>query len=376
MADDLPPPEPSPPGGPDSSSLHLRVRREAAGLGHRLSGLGAWLRGMWRTSRQFRIASSLLGVIVAAYLVIWATSARTLPSADSLLTYQPPLPSMVRGVNGEIVYSYARERRIQLRFVDFPKPVINAFLSAEDKTFWSHGGIDYLGFVGAVVDYAAKFGSGARARGGSTITQQVAKNILIGNEYSVTRKIKEMIVARRIEGVLNKQQILELYLNEIPLGRQAFGVQAASQAYFGKDVDQLDLGDHAGARHRGREPARFIALARRVAHRGHHRGFLGRHRHQVVLAVDQQVGGHPDRDVHGAHGILDQAVGQIDRQIAGIQELRPQPIVLQAGERHDLVHARGDAQFVESGNPRCFRTHDMHLYGKRKNWSPNSADRP
>jgi penicillin-binding protein 1A len=106
---------------------------------------------------------------------------------------------MVRGVDGQIVYSYARERRVQLRFVDFPKPLINAFLSAEDKTFWTHGGVDYPGLAGAVIDYVAKFGSGQRAKGGSTITQQVAKNILIGDEYSVTRKLKEMILARRIE---------------------------------------------------------------------------------------------------------------------------------------------------------------------------------
>jgi len=242
--------ETSPPTGPDSSAnartgLRLRIRRQAGGLGSGLSGLGVWFRHMWRGNRQFRIAASLLGAVVAVYLLVWITIARNLPSADSLLTYQPPLPTMVRGVNGEIVYSYARERRVQLRFVDFPKPVVNAFLSAEDKSFWSHGGVDYTGLAGAVIDYASKFGSGARARGGSTITQQVAKNILIGNEYSVTRKLKEMILARRIEGVLNKQQILELYLNEIPLGRQSFGVQAAAQAYFGKDVDQLSLHEAA-----------------------------------------------------------------------------------------------------------------------------------
>jgi len=240
MVDDSPQPPQTPhPGQP--VPMRTRIRREAAGLGRWLSSAREWFGMMWRSSKQFRIASSLLGAVIALYLLVWVTIGRNLPSADSLLTYQPPLPTMVRGVNGEVVYSYARERRVQLRYVDFPRPVVNAFLSAEDKTFWSHGGIDYLGFVGAVVDYATKFGSGARARGGSTITQQVAKNILIGNEYSVTRKIKEMILARRIEGVLTKQQILELYLNEIPLGRQAFGVQAAAQAYFGKDVDQLAL---------------------------------------------------------------------------------------------------------------------------------------
>ena len=96
-----------------------------------------------------------------------------------------------------------------------------------------------------MVDYVTKFGSDKRAKGGSTITQQVAKNILIGNEYSLTRKLREMVLARRIEGVLTKEQILELYLNEIPLGRQAFGVQAAAQAYFGKDVGELTLAEDA-----------------------------------------------------------------------------------------------------------------------------------
>ncbi|MCX7284876.1 MAG: transglycosylase domain-containing protein, partial [Novosphingobium sp.] len=109
----------------------------------------------------------------------------------------------------------------------------------------THGGIDFFGLAGAVADYAVKFGSGERARGGSTITQQVAKNILIGDEYSISRKLKEMILARRIEGVLEKQQILELYLNEIPLGRQSFGVQAAARAYFDKDVGDLQLHEAA-----------------------------------------------------------------------------------------------------------------------------------
>ncbi|MFC0589263.1 penicillin-binding protein 1A [Novosphingobium aquiterrae] len=246
------------PDSQDPESIRLRIRREAGGLLSRtragLASLGArladthfgdWFARRWQASRGFRITGYILAAIVGVNLLVWATVTRNLPSADSLLTYQPPLPTMVRGVNGEIVYSYARERRVQLRFVDFPKPLINAYLSAEDKTFWSHGGVDYAGLAGAVVDYVTKFGSGRRARGGSTITQQVAKNILIGNEYSITRKFKEMILARRIEAVLSKEQILELYLNEIPLGRQSFGVQAASRAYFGKDVADLTLAEDA-----------------------------------------------------------------------------------------------------------------------------------
>ncbi len=234
-------PEPDAP-----ESVHLRIRREASGVlaWLREHPLGDWARDKWRTSQLFRIGGYVLAAFLALNLLLWVFVTRNLPSAETLLTYQPPLPTMVRGVNGDIVYSYARERRVQLRFVDFPKPLINAYLSAEDKTFWTHGGVDFTGLAGAVVDYLNPART-RRARGGSTITQQVAKNILIGNEYSIGRKLKEMILARRIEGVLNKQQILELYLNEIPLGRQSFGVQAAAQAYFDKDVGDLTLAEDA-----------------------------------------------------------------------------------------------------------------------------------
>lgn len=271
-------------------SVHLRIRREARGLFSslraRIAVIGTWLRDAvaylrdsrmgqwherrWHESRRFRLANYAAAAGLAAFAALWIVVSWSLPSADRLLTYQPRLPSMVRGVNGEIVYAYARERRVQLRFVDFPQQLINAYLSAEDKTFWSHGGVDFGGLAGAVVDYAAKMGSGERAKGGSTITQQVAKNILIGNEYSITRKLKEMVLARRIEGVLSKQQILELYLNEIPLGRQSFGVEAAAQAYFGKSVADLTLAESAflaalprGPEIYGREKYTARALARR-----------------------------------------------------------------------------------------------------------------
>ncbi len=246
-------------------SVHLRIRREARGLfsgakgafgalWSRLGGLrsrlrdsrfGQWHQGKWDSSKRFRVLNYMAVSGFAALAVLYVAVTWNLPSADRLLTYQPRMPTMVRGVNGEIVYSFARERRVQLRYVDFPKPLIDAYLSAEDRTFWSHGGIDFGGLAGAVVDYVSKLGSGTRAKGGSTITQQVAKNILIGNEYSITRKLKEMVLARRIEGVLSKEQILELYLNEIPLGRQSFGVEAAAQAYFGKTVSDLNLAECA-----------------------------------------------------------------------------------------------------------------------------------
>ena len=223
---------------PDGTPSRWRIRRDAASFARR--GLDLWRKQVW-----VRRAGYALGAVLVLYLVLWITVIRGLPSADKLLTYQPPLPTMVRGNDGEIVSSYARERRVQLRYVDFPDPLIHAFLSAEDKSFFTHGGVDFTGLLGAAIDYTSKLGSGARSRGGSTITQQVAKNILLGNEYTFTRKLKEMILARRIESVLTKQQILELYLNEIPLGRQSFGVQAAARAYFDKDVGDLKLHEFA-----------------------------------------------------------------------------------------------------------------------------------
>ena len=205
----------------------------------------AWMRDNWHDSRRLRVLTYLAGIGLLLLVLLWASLARNLPEADSLLEYETPLPTVVRGLDGEIVHSYARERRVQLQYADFPEPMIQAILSAEDKTFFSHGGVDFTGTLNAIVDYATKYGSDERAVGGSTITQQVAKNLLLGDEYSVTRKLKEMILAQRIEQVLTKQEILELYLNEIALGRRSFGVQAAARAYFDKDVADLDLHEFA-----------------------------------------------------------------------------------------------------------------------------------
>lgn len=219
-------------------NFRFRIRRDA-------SGLAAWFRANWRERRWFRWLSLAAGTSFVGLLLLWAVLAWQLPDAETLADYETPLPTVVRGIDGEIIHSYARERRVQLQFSDFPQQLIESFLSAEDKTFFSHGGVDLAGTLNAVFDYASKLGSGERAVGGSTITQQVAKNLLLGDEYSVTRKLKEMLLARRIEAVLSKEEILTLYLNEIPLGRRSFGVQAASRAYFDKDLGELELHEAA-----------------------------------------------------------------------------------------------------------------------------------
>ena len=253
---------------PSSLPLPAYVRYRVV---HDLRRAGAWLLERWRASVWYK----LLVLAVAAFVVVWVGVfvwlGSDLPDAETLLEYETPLPTVVRGVDGEIVHSYARERRVQLQYADFPEQLVEAYISAEDKTFFSHGGVDFTGTANAVFDYATKFGSGERAVGGSTITQQLAKILLLGDEYSVTRKLKEMILAGRIEGVLSKQEILELYLNEIPLGRRSFGVQAASRAYFDKDVGDLELHEMAflailpkATERYGRADQEAAALARRA----------------------------------------------------------------------------------------------------------------
>lgn len=210
----------------------------------RAGGIAEWFRTNW-VKRWFRWLTYLIVAFLITWALFWAIFARGLPSAESLKDYQPPLPTIVRDSEGNPIHSYARDRRVQLDYGEYPPLLVRAYLAAEDRTFFEHGGIDYPGLAGAVVDYVSKLGSGERAKGGSTITQQVAKNLLLGNEYSVTRKVKEAILARRIEGTLTKERILELYLNQIPLGRRSFGVQAAARAYFGKDVADLALNEMA-----------------------------------------------------------------------------------------------------------------------------------
>jgi penicillin-binding protein 1A len=220
------------------TSRRLTLYRDAGG---RARGL---FQRIW-AKRWSRWLAILAATPFILYFLLWLLFARGLPSAESLLTYQPPLPTNVRDIEGEPVQSFARERRVELAYEEYPQVLIDAFTSAEDKTFFSHGGLDYPGFIKAIANYVLSVGTGERVAGGSTITQQVAKNLLLGDEYSVTRKIKEAFLARRIERVLTKQQILELYFNQIFLGRNAYGVQAASRAYFDKDVEQLLLHEAA-----------------------------------------------------------------------------------------------------------------------------------
>ena len=201
--------------------------------------------GPWFEPRWVRWLAIVLAAGFVLFAGTWIYFARTIPSSASLMAYQPALPTNVRGYDGNPVQTFARERRVELGYQEYPQMLVQAFISAEDKTFFSHGGIDYPGLIQAVFNYTIHVGRGGRVPGGSTITQQVAKHLLQDSSYSVGRKAREAILAFRLESTLSKERILEIYLNSIFLGRNAYGVQAASRAYFDKDVDELTLPEAA-----------------------------------------------------------------------------------------------------------------------------------
>jgi penicillin-binding protein 1A len=164
-------------------------------------------------------AGAILFVVgaVGATWAVWHFS-KDLPDYSALQNYEPPVMTRVHASDGSLVAEYAKERRLYLPVQAIPKRVFDAFTAAEDKNFWSHGGIDLFGIARAVVNNLEQLGTGRRPQGASTITQQVAKNFLVGNETSINRKIKEALLALRIERAYSKEKILELYLNEIYLG--------------------------------------------------------------------------------------------------------------------------------------------------------------
>ncbi|MBK5263648.1 MAG: transglycosylase domain-containing protein, partial [Alphaproteobacteria bacterium] len=282
----------------EETNLRFKLQRNAGGI-------AAFFRKMWH-KWWFRLLALSMGAALFGLLLIWFIFARSLPDATSLLEYEPPLPTIVRSVDGEPVQSYARERRVQLQYADYPPLLIRAYMAAEDRTFFQHHGLDYPGIIGAMI---TNLTHGGRPIGASTITQQVAKNLLLTNEISYVRKVKEALLAYRIESVMTKQQILELYLNQIFLGRNAYGVQAAARAYFDKDVGDLKLHEMAYLAILPKGPANYRperhmdrALERRnwVLNEMRKNGWIDRAQYDVAVAeplgtVAQQSAGRFER---------------------------------------------------------------------------------
>ena len=190
------------------------------------------------------IVTSILFSGVLVLSVLWSFS-NNIPDYKFLKNYKPPVSSKVYSGDGTLVADFSREKRVFVPYESIPTNVINSFLSAEDKNFFSHPGVDAKGVLRAVINNISNILKSKRLEGASTITQQVAKNFLLTNEVSINRKIKEAILAFRIERALSKQRILELYLNQIYLGGGAYGVAAASLEYFDKSIKDLSYEESA-----------------------------------------------------------------------------------------------------------------------------------
>ena len=224
------PPGETPPAQPPRRAAKPRRKRGA------IARLFAWLTTL-----------TIVGgvVAVAAGFAVVQHYGADLPDHETLTHYQPPMMSRVYAGDSRLLAELATERRIFVPYSAVPQLVKHAFISAEDQNFFDHKGVDPIAIARAAIFDIMQYGTGRRPIGASTITQQVAKNMLLSNEVSIRRKVREALLAIRIEQSLSKERILELYLNEIYLGLQAYGVVAAGQSYFNKSLDELTLAEAA-----------------------------------------------------------------------------------------------------------------------------------
>ncbi len=200
--------------------------------------------------------SSILLLLIVTISILWGFS-NDLPDYKFLKNYKAPVSSKVYSGDGDLIQDFSSEKRIFIPYNSIPPKVINAFLSAEDKNFFNHPGVDAKGVLRAVIKNFSNIINSRRLEGASTITQQVAKNFLLSNEVSLNRKLKEAILAFRIERSLSKQRILELYLNQIYLGQGSYGIASASLEYFDKSVDELQYVEAALLAALPKAPSRY-----------------------------------------------------------------------------------------------------------------------
>jgi penicillin-binding protein 1A len=186
---------------------------------------------------------AILGIVTIVSVVSYYS--RDLPDHNTLKDYRPAVVTRVHAGDGRILGEFSQERRIFMPIEEIPLLVRHAFIATEDKNFYTHSGVDYFAILRAAIGNIESMGSGKRLKGASTITQQVAKNFFLTGEVKFKRKIKEAVLAFRIEKILTKDQLLELYLNEIPMGGRTFGVAAAALKYFNKPLDAITIADAA-----------------------------------------------------------------------------------------------------------------------------------
>src|ERR1700709_1353368 len=199
-----------------------------------------------RLLKWLGLAAAALVVVVIGFSAFWIfTLTRDRPSVETLQVYEPPITTRVYAGNGTVLGEFAHQRRIFVPATFIPKLVKQAFTSAEDRNFYNHPGIDPSGILRAAIKDVGLVLEGRRPQGASTITQQVARGFLLNSDLKMARKIREAILAIRIDATYPKEKILELYLNEIYLGEHSYGVAAAALSYFDKSLDELDISEVA-----------------------------------------------------------------------------------------------------------------------------------
>ena len=229
---------------------------------------------------------SCVAVLGGLLWVFW-TWGQDLPDYSQLAKYEPPVATRIYAGNGALLAEFATQKRLFVPVKAMPPRLIHAFLSAEDKSFFTHPGVDPVALVRASLTNLAALGSGRRPIGASTITQQVAKNFLLSNELSLDRKIKEAILAIRMERAFTKQQILALYLNEIYLGYGSYGVAAAALNYFDKALDKLELHEMAYLAALPKAPSNYHPVRRTKAALGRRNWVLEQMRENGYISADQ-----------------------------------------------------------------------------------------
>lgn len=247
---------------------------------------------------------SLIAVAGFATAIWAAWLFHDMPDAADLADYHPPTATRAYAWDGTLIGEFSRERRIFVPYDNIPPRLAQAFLAAEDHNFFQHGGVDYGGIVRAGAKDIINIAQGRRLESGSTITQQVAKNILLTNDATLGRKLKEALIARQLEKTLSKERILELYLNEIWLGYRSYGVGAAAYNYFGKSISDLDIAECAYLASLPKGPDNYHpirhkaqAMARRnfVIDQMADLGWISREQAQASKAEDLKVQPEPSR---------------------------------------------------------------------------------
>ena len=328
-------------------------------------------RGFWGFLASFLVAGLYkFGLFAVVVLLLFAGTSyfvmsAGLPSVDSLKDYKPPLASRVYADNFQLVSELAQERRIYVPYKQIPPVVAQAFISAEDRNFWIDPGIDPSAILRASFVDITRLGQDRRPLGASTITQQVVKNMLLDNRITFARKIKEAILAVRVSRVMSKQQILELYLNEIYLGNNSYGVAAAAEAYFDKPLNQLTIAEAASLGALPKAPSTYDpfrnpqqALSRRnwVISRMLADGAISASDAQAALAEPllPRAGGTP-LEVPDA-GYFADAVSQQLAQQFGVQKMQQGGLIVRTSLNPVLQAAAENA--VRDGLEKYDRTYD------------------